>query len=96
MIIKFKSKFLDNYGHLLRPDETRGCQSWKARHTNRNERPKIDAEDHRIHFQVSGIKVEFDNNPDNPIVESIKTACKIEKDCSLFLLFSNLLKESVT
>ena len=26
-----------------------------------NEKPKINAEDRRIHFQVSGIKVEFDN-----------------------------------
>ena len=47
-----------------------------------NKKPNINAENHRIHFQVSGIKVEFDDNPDKPIVESIKTACKIEKDCS--------------
>ena len=38
--------------------------------------------DNQTHFQISGIKVTFDNNPEKPIVESIKTACKIEKDCS--------------
>lgn len=39
-------------------------------------------EEPNIHFQISGIKVAFDNNPEKPIVESIKTACKIQKDCS--------------
>ena len=34
------------------------------------------------HLQVSGIKVTFDNNPKSPRVESIKTACKIQKECS--------------
>ena len=27
-----------------------------------NEKPKINAENRRIHFQVSGIKLEFDDN----------------------------------
>ena len=35
-----------------------------------------------FHFQMSGIKVTFDNNPNHPQVESIKTACKIQKECS--------------
>jgi len=43
---------------------------------------KISKEEQLAHFQVSGIKVTFDNNPDKPTVESIKTACKLEKDCS--------------
>ena len=43
---------------------------------------KISNEEQLTHFQISGIKVTFDNNPDKPIVESIKTACKAEKDCS--------------
>jgi 2',3'-cyclic-nucleotide 2'-phosphodiesterase (5'-nucleotidase family) len=35
-----------------------------------------------FHFQMSGIKVTFDNNPLQPQVVSIKTACKIQKECS--------------
>ena len=35
-----------------------------------------------FHFQVSGLKVTFDNDQVNPRVESIKTACKIQKECS--------------
>ena len=43
---------------------------------------KMSKEEQLTHFQISGIKVTFDNNPDKPTVESIKTACKLEKDCS--------------
>ena len=38
---------------------------------------------HHNHFQLSGIKVIFNNDPENPQVESIQVACgEIEKECS--------------
>ena len=37
---------------------------------------------HHTHLQVSGLKVTFNNDEENPRVESIKTACKIQKECS--------------
>ena len=41
---------------------------------------------HRVethaHFQMSGIKIKFQGDSETPTVESIKTACKVEKECS--------------
>ena len=41
---------------------------------------------HRVethaHFQMSGIKIVFQGDSEPPTVESIKTACKVEKECS--------------
>ena len=41
---------------------------------------------HRVethaHFQMSGIKIMFKGDSDPPTIESIKTACKVEKECS--------------
>ena len=37
---------------------------------------------HHSHLQISGIKVTFVDDPEFPRVESIKTACKIQKECS--------------